>query len=168
MFRFLQSPVFRMPVVTEGPQNHVLQELARVDRTVYAQISRQLEPFVLRHEAVLGVARAGADYVYFVESGVVSLVASSRNGNSVEVAVVGSEGVAGIADALGTIPTPYGLIVQLAGLAYRAPRDLVREHILSCSALHASLMQYSQLLMHQLAQSALCNRFHSAEQRFAS
>jgi CRP-like cAMP-binding protein len=62
---------------------------------------------------------------------------------------------------------PYRLVVQLPGLAYRAPKDLIREHILSCSALHELLMNYSQRVMHQLAQSAVCNRFHSSVQRLA-
>jgi CRP-like cAMP-binding protein len=108
-----------------------------------------------------------SDFLYFIESGVVSLVATTRTGNSVEVALIGREGVAGIADALGRQPLPYGLIVQLPGLAYRAPKALIREHILSCSALHELLMDYSQRVMHQLAQSALCNRFHTSVQRLA-
>jgi len=75
--------------------------------------------------------------------------------------------VAGIADALGSRPLPYALVVQLPGLAYRAPKELIREHIFTCSALHELLMNYSQRVMHQLAQSALCNRFHSSVQRLA-
>ena len=80
---------------------------------------------------------------------------------------MGREGVAGVADALGDKPLPYDLVVQLSGLAYRAPKELVRKHILSCSALHELLMNYSQRMMHQLAQSAVCNRFHTSVQRLA-
>jgi CRP-like cAMP-binding protein len=116
---------------------------------------------------MLGTPRVAAEFTYFVESGIVSLVASTRAGNSVEVAVVGREGVAGIADALGSQPLPYSLVVQLSGLAYRVPKHVIREHILSCSALHELLMDYSQRVMHQLAQSALCNRFHTSVQRLA-
>jgi CRP-like cAMP-binding protein len=97
----------------------------------------------------------------------VSLVASTKTGSSVEVALIGREGVAGIADALGNQPLPYGLVVQIPGLAYRAPKSVIREHILTCSALHELLMDYSQRVMHQLAQSALCNRFHTSVQRLA-
>ena len=111
--------------------------------------------------------RAHLDFIYFIDSGIVSLVAETRSGSSVDVALVGREGVAGIADALGRARLPYRLVVQLPGLAYRAPRALIREHILSCSTLHALLMDYSQSVMHQLAQSALCNRFHTSEQRLA-
>jgi len=148
-------------------KNRVLMGLARSDRIVFRQLLEQMEPFALQRGAILGSPRVAWDSVYFVESGIVSLVATTRNGNSVEVALVGNEGVAGVADALGNQPLPYSLVVQLPGLAYRAPKDLIREHILSCSALHELLMDYSQRVMHQLAQSALCNRFHTSVQRLA-
>ena len=149
------------------PENRLLQALAQADRGVFLKLAKELEPFPLQSGVLLGHRRTVTDYSYFVESGIVALVASTRGGSSVEVALVGREGVAGIADALGNQPLPYGLVVQLPGLAYRAPRDLIREHILSCSTLHALLMDYSQSVMHQLAQSALCNRFHTSEQRLA-
>jgi CRP-like cAMP-binding protein len=151
----------------ERTRNDVLRELAQSDQSVFAQLMRHLEPYPLQRGDLLGTPRALTDFLYFIDSGVVSLVANTRSGNSVEVALVGREGVAGIADALGNRPMPYTLVVQLAGLAYRAPKELIREHILSCSALHELLMNYSQRVMHQLAQSALCNRFHSSVQRLA-
>ena len=154
-------------MVAKRPGNHVLAELAQSEITVFNQLARELEPHPLQQGMVLGAPRVAADCMYFVESGIVALVASTRAGNSVEVALVGKEGVAGIADALGSQPLPYGLVVQLPGLAYRVPKDVIREHIFSCSALHGLLMDYSQHVMHQLAQSALCNRFHTSVQRLA-
>jgi CRP-like cAMP-binding protein len=155
------------PCVTERTHNEVLRGLALSDQAAFEQLMGDLEPHVLQRGALLGAARAVTEFLYFVDSGVVSLVANTRGGNSVEVAVVGREGVAGIADALGNHPLPYSLIVQLPGLAYRARKELIREHIFSCSALHELLMNYSQRVMHQLAQSALCNRFHTSVQRLA-
>jgi CRP-like cAMP-binding protein len=153
--------------MTEQLQNRVLRQLAEADADVYAQLVRNLEPHPMRQGVALSEPRHATDFVYFVDSGVVSLVATTRAGSSVEVALVGREGVAGLSDALGTQPLPYGLLVQLPGLAYRAPKDVIREHILSCSALHGLLMDCSQRMMHQLAQSALCNRFHTSVQRLA-
>ena len=147
--------------------NLVLREFARSERRVFDELAKELEPCPLQRGAVLGRPRVLTDFVYFVESGIVSLVASTRAGNSVEVALIGKEGVAGIADALGAQPLPYGLVVQLPGLAYRAPKSVIREHIMSCSAVHDLLMDYSQRVMHQLAQSALCNRFHTSVQRLS-
>jgi CRP-like cAMP-binding protein len=154
-------------LISERPGNHLLRELALSDGAVFSQLARELEPHPLQRASVLGTPTAAAEFTYFVESGIVSLVASTRAGNSVEVALVGREGVAGIADALGNQPLPYRLVVQLSGLAYRVPKGVIREHILSCSALHELLMDYSQRVMHQLAQSALCNRFHTSVQRLA-
>jgi CRP-like cAMP-binding protein len=145
----------------------VLRKLGDSDGDVFRRLIDDLEPVPLQRGLALSPSRLVSDFVYFIDSGVVSIVASTRNGHSVEVALVGREGVAGLADALGTRPLPYGLMVQLPGLAYRAPKVVIREHILSCSALHELLMDYSQHVMHQLAQSALCNRFHTSVQRLA-
>ena len=154
-------------MVATRPENRLLQELYHADRGVFLRLVKELEPYALQSGVLLGHPRAVSDFSYFVESGVVSLVATTRSGSSVEVALIGREGVAGIADALGNQPLPYGLVVQLPGLAYRVPKAVIREHIFSCSALHELLMDYSQRVMHQLAQSALCNRFHTSVQRLA-
>lgn len=154
-------------MAVDGTRNHVLQELARFDRPVFDRLVADLEPHPLHRGAVLAEPRSLNSSVYFVDSGVVSLVATTRSGSSVEVALVGREGAAGISCALGGRALPYGLIVQLSGLAYRAPTAIVREHVLSCSPLHDLVLEYSQGLMHQLAQSALCNRFHTSVQRLA-
>ena len=154
-------------MVSTRPENRLLRELASLDRGVFAKLVKQMEPFALQSGALLGHPRTITEFSYFIESGIVSLVASTKNGSSVEVALIGREGVAGITDALGNQPLPYGLVVQLPGLAYRVPKSVIREHIFSCSALHELLMDYSQRVMHQLAQSALCNRFHTSEQRLA-
>jgi CRP-like cAMP-binding protein len=154
-------------VTPDRIRNTLLVELSKTDRRVFQQLMDALDPHPMQRGAVLGSVRALSEFAYFIDSGVVSLVAHTRTGSSVEVALVGREGVAGIADALGSLPLPYGLVVQLPGLAYRAPKALIREHIMSCSALHELLMNYSQRVMHQLAQSAVCNRFHTSVQRLA-
>jgi CRP-like cAMP-binding protein len=154
-------------MVTTRPENRLLRQLDEADRGVFTKLITQMEPYVLQSGAQLGNPRSVTEFSYFIESGIVSLVAAAKNGSSVEVALIGREGVAGIADALGNQPLPYGLVVQLPGLAYRVPKAVIREHILSCSTLHELLMDYSQRMMHQLAQSALCNRFHTSEQRLA-
>lgn len=153
--------------MAERTRNVLLQHLARADAGVFAEISQDLEPIVLERSAVLGPARLHSEWVYFVEAGIVSLVAATRAGSSVEVALVGREGAAGITDALGQRTVPYRLIVQVPGFAHRAPKGVIRRHIMTCTALHGLLMDYSQHIVHQLAQSALCNRFHTSVQRLA-
>lgn len=154
-------------MVSDRLHNGVLRQLAEADHEVFTRFADDLEPFPLQRAAVLAPPRAPTDFVYFIDSGLVSLVATTQNGSSVEVALIGSEGAAGVADALGDRTLPYSLVVQIGGLAYRVPKAIVREHIFSCSALHQLLMTHSQSVMHQLAQSALCNRFHTALQRLA-
>src|SRR6187399_3591579 len=166
MLRFLQLKP-KAEMVATRPENRLLQELYHADRGVFMKLVKELEPHALQSGTLLGHARTVTDFSYFIESGIVSLVATTKNGSSVEVALIGREGVAAIADALGNQPLPYGLVVQLPGLAYRVPKGVIREHIFSCSALHELLMDYSQRVMHQLAQSALCNRFHTSVQRLA-
>lgn len=148
-------------------RNRILREFARSSPAEFAKFAEALEPTVLERGAVLGTARTRTESVYFVESGIVSLVATTSAGHSLDVAIIGSEGVAGVADALGQYPLPYAWVVQLQGHAYRAPTAVLRDHILSCSDLHGQLMAYSQLVVHQLAQSAVCNRFHSSLQRLS-
>jgi CRP-like cAMP-binding protein len=154
-------------VTAEHMRNRILRELARLSPEGFASFADLLEPVALARGGVIGAPRLRAEYAHFVEAGIVSLVASTRSGRSLEVAIVGDEGVAGIADALGQHPLPYTWVVQVPGLAYRVPTRVLREHILSCSELHELLMNYSQEVMHQLAQSALCNRFHTSVQRLA-
>src|SRR5207237_48302 len=120
----------------------VLSELAKSDRKVFQQLMQELDPHPLQRGAVLGSVRANTDYVYFIESGVVSLVANTNNGSSVEVALVGREGVAGLADALGG-HAPRSAVSQAAStlrdkgiIDYRRGvltiRNTARLHKVSC------------------------------------
>jgi CRP-like cAMP-binding protein len=148
-------------------QNRLLRQLAKSDPVVYDRLYEDLQPAPLERGTVLGELRERTEWAYFVDAGVVSLVAETGSRQSLEVAVVGREGVAGFADALGGRGLPYRLVVQLPGLAYRVRTKVVRDHVFSCTSLHELLMSYSQFLMHQLAQSAVCNRFHTSVQRLA-
>jgi CRP-like cAMP-binding protein len=163
---FAESPS-EGAVNNEHMRNRILRELARLSPESYTRLVEQLEPVSLTRGGVIGAPRLRAESAHFIESGIVSLVASTSGGRSLEVAIVGDEGVAGITDALGEHPLPYTWVVQVPGLAYRVPTRVIREHILSCSELHELLMTYSQEVMHQLAQSAVCNRFHTSQQRLA-
>src|SRR5687767_5153721 len=151
----------------DSNQNHLLKKLAAVDPDVYKRFVRELEPMPLERGALLTKARQRTKWVYFVESGIISLVAGTRHGQSLEVAIVGREGVAGFADALGRRRLPYRLTVQLPGVAYRVRTAVIEQHVYTCTAVHDLLMGYSQFLMHQLSQSAICSRFHTSVQRLA-
>jgi CRP-like cAMP-binding protein len=154
-------------VAVELTQNRLLHRLATSDWRVYSELVNELQPVTMERGALLCAARERTEWIYFIDSGIVSLVAGTSSGRSLEVAIVGREGAAGFADALGTRGAPYRLTVQLPGLAYRVRTEVIKKHVMSCDTLHELLMAYSQFLMHQLAQSAVCNRFHSSVQRLA-
>ena len=152
---------------TQLMQNDLLRRLAKSDPVTYDRLLDDLQPTPLERGGVLGAARERIHWAYFVDSGVVSLVGETKGGQSLEVAAVGKEGVAGFSDALGGRGLPYRLVVHLPGLAYRIRTDVVKAHVFSCTPLHELLMGYSQFVMHQLAVSAVCSRFHGSVQRLA-
>jgi len=152
---------------TNRINNGLLRHLAKSAPEAFAHIADELEPVPLDRWARLCGAHERRRWVYFPESGVVSLVGATAEGESVQIAFVGNEGVAGIADVLGIQSMPFALIVQLPGLAYRLPSTVAKHHVFSCTALHDLLMAHAQSMILQLAQSAICNRFHTAVQRLS-
>lgn len=148
-------------------RNHVLRKLAREDPSVYEELTAGLQPVALHRGVQLAGPGEKSESVYFIEEGVISMIGDARNGATVEVAVVGVEGIAGLSALLGSRPVPYRLTVQIAGLAYRAPGKLIRHHLFGCRALHDPLLEHTQSMILQLTQSVICSRFHTATQRLA-
>lgn len=108
-----------------------------------------------------------APYVYFPTEGVLSLVGTTSSGGTVELAVVGSEGVAGLSAILGSQFLPFRVVAQIPGSAIRIPTDVVSREVSECRDLHHRVLAYTHQLIAQVAQSAICNRFHNAKQRLA-
>lgn len=106
-------------------------------------------------------------FLYLPTRGVLSLVGSTSGGATVEVAVVGNEGVASVSAALGGDWLPYRIVTQVPGRAIRVPTDVVSSLIGECGGLHERLLAYAHQMIAQVAQSAVCNRFHNAKQRLA-
>lgn len=115
------------------------------------------------------VAEAGqpAEYVYFPLDGVLSLVGATEGGSTVEVAIVGREGVASVSALLGRKRLPFRIVAQVGGKALRAPTDALAKQLHGCGQFHERLLVYSESLIFQVGQSAICNRFHNAKQRLA-
>jgi CRP-like cAMP-binding protein len=116
---------------------------------------------------VITDAGSPANYVYFPLEGVVSLVGTTIGGHTVELAVVGNEGVASISAVLGVNRLPFRVVTQIPGRALRVPTQLVSKLMAECGDLHTRLLDYTHYLIAQMAQSAICNRFHNARQRLA-
>lgn len=148
---------------TRENQNRLLQALSNEE---YRRFTAKLQPFHLTRGKVLYDAGDRADFVYFPLSGVVSLLSSTENGEVVEVGVIGNEGTTCIPVIRHAQEMPYRLLIQIPGEAVRCRAEAVREEFVRGERLHNLLICYTHSLFAQIAQSAVCNRFHMAEARF--
>ncbi len=115
--------------------------------------------------SVLFEAGETSRFVYFPTTAIVSLLYVMENGASAEIAVVGNEGMVGIALFMGGGSTSSRALVQSAGEAFRMPAEkFKKEFNRSTAALHL-LLRYTQALITQMAQTAVCNRHHSLDQQ---
>ncbi|MGV8943811.1 Crp/Fnr family transcriptional regulator [Thermomonas sp.] len=103
-------------------------------------------------------------HVYFPTTAIVSLFYIMEDGSSAESAVVGNEGVVGISLFMGGDSTTSRAVVQCAGKAFRLPSNVVKEEFHRAPVLHL-LLRYTQALITQMAQTAVCNRHHSLDQQ---
>ncbi|MDH4288753.1 MAG: Crp/Fnr family transcriptional regulator, partial [Aquincola sp.] len=104
-------------------------------------------------------------HVYFPTTAIVSLLYVMEDGASAEIAVVGNEGLVGIALFMGGQSTPSRAVVQSAGKGYRMRAGIVKEEFDHSSAVLHLLLRYTQALITQMAQTAVCNRHHSLDQQ---
>src|SRR5687768_16086580 len=104
-------------------------------------------------------------HVYFPTSCIVSLLYVLENGASAEIAVVGYEGVVGVSIFMGGETTPSRAVVQSAGEAYRLPGQAVKDEFTRGGAMQHLMLRYTQSLITQMAQTAVCNRHHSVDQQ---
>ncbi len=116
---------------------------------------------------VLQVPHAKIDYCYFIETGMVSKVAPLADGEPIEVGMVGSEGMVGLAALLGADRSPLEAIVQLAGTALRIDASALVSRFDKSLPLRRVILPYVQAMMVQISQTAACNGRHEAPQRLA-
>ena len=105
------------------------------------------------------------DHVYFPTTSIVSLLYVMEDGDSAEIAVVGNEGILGIALFMGGETTPSRAVVQSAGFGYRLKANFLKTEFNRGGAAMRLLLRYTQALITQMAQTAVCNRHHSVEQQ---
>jgi CRP-like cAMP-binding protein len=104
-------------------------------------------------------------HVYFPTTCIVSLLYVMEDGASAEIAVVGNEGLVGVALFMGGETTPSRALVQSAGYGYRLKGQLLKQEFNRAGAVQHLLLRYTQALLTQMAQTAVCNRHHSVEQQ---
>jgi len=104
-------------------------------------------------------------HVYFPADCIVSLLYVMEDGASAEIAVVGNEGLVGVALFMGGETTPSRAVVQSAGFAYRLPGASIKLEFNRGGAMQELMLRYTQALLTQMAQTAVCNRHHSVDQQ---
>ena len=143
-------------------QNHVLAALPPGDRE---RLVPQLELVPLPLGGVLYESGRELRHVYFPTDSIVSLLYVMQDGASAEIAVVGNEGAVGISLFMGGESTPSRAVVQSAGHAYRLKAEVLKREFARGGDLQHLLLRYTQALITQMAQTAVCNRHHSVDQQ---
>lgn len=133
----------------------------------FAILQPHLQQTAVHRGAVLIEAGQPATHLYFPETALLCLVGSTETGATVEVALVGREGVAVVSAALGRQRLPFRVVGQLDGTAWRIPTEVITRELHRCRHLHERFLTYSHHVIAQVGQSAICNRFHTSKQRLA-
>ena len=139
--------------------------LAALPAAQYAQVFAQLELVPMALGQMLYEPGTQMRHAYFPTSSIVSLHYVTESGASAETAGVGNEGVVGVPLFMGGDSTTSSAVVQTAGHAYRLERNLLKQEFDQGGLLQRLLLRYSQALLTQMAQTAVCNRHHSVEQQ---
>lgn len=141
------------------------QLLAALPPAELKRLSDHLELVPMRLGDFLYEPGEQLQHAYFPTTSIVSLHYVTESGASAEIAGVGNEGVVGISLFMGGDTTPSSAVVQTAGHAYRLPRRLLKGEFDRAGPIHLLLLRYTQALITQMTQTAVCNRHHSVEQQ---
>ena len=144
--------------------NHLL---AAMSRKAYLRMLTRLEPVTLDYGQVLYEPHGPIVHVYFPSNCLISLLTAVDKSRSLEVGMVGNEGMVGMPMALGIGVSAVRALVQGTGTALRMTTAHFRAEFRTNLALQHALFRYTHLLMAQVSQTAACNRFHNAEERLA-
>lgn len=154
-----------MPSVKDVGSTFNNRLLAALPREEYERLSPHLELVRLPPGKILYNAGEIVRYAYFPRGGMVSLLSITEEGRTIEVGMIGNEGMTGVPVILRSGMAPYQVMVQLAGNALRIRGDALREAFNRGGTLQDLLLRYTHSLLIQVAQSAACNRFHTVEER---
>ena len=153
----------QLDTVQNNPnQNHLLAALPTED---FNRLAQYLELVVMPLGKVIYESGELLQHAYFPTSSVVSLQYVMESGSSAETAGVGNEGVVGVSLFMGGNTTPSSAVVVISGYAYRLERHRIQLEFERAEFLQRLLLRYTQALMTQITQTAVCNRYHTLEQQ---
>ncbi len=142
------------------------QLLAAVPSDALDRWQGRLELVELSRHQPLYSAGQSPEYVYFPTTAIVSLLSITQEGSTAEVALVGNDGVVGISYLLGAAHAATDAVVQSAGRALRISARFFKGEVETSCGVMKIVMRYAQAVMGQMAQTAVCNRYHSIDQQF--
>jgi CRP-like cAMP-binding protein len=154
-----------MPTTTEARDPAGNKLLARLPREDYERILPHLKPVSFSLGEVVYESGGRMEHIYFPTSAIISLLYTMENGSSAEMGVAGNEGLVGIALFMGGDTTPNRAIVQGAGGAVRMQAGVLRDEFRRGGPFQSLLLRYTQALITQMSQTAVCNRLHTVEQQ---
>ncbi len=131
----------------------------------YQRLRPHLHRIPLEYKKSLYRANKPIEFVYFIETGVGSLVNTMKNGNAAEVGTIGNEGVVGLPIVFGDNRAPTSVYVQVPSAGLRMKAALFKKELTRSASMRAVMLHYAHAFFNQVAQSAACNQFHSIEQR---
>lgn len=137
--------------------------LASLPEHELASLARHLETVHLEKGEVVYITGDRIRYAYFPVGGLFSLLSTTETGSTVEIAMVGNEGMVGLPVILKNGTTPYEVIVQLATEAFRIKAEVLQEEFNKGGALQEFVLRYLNVLIAQVSQLTICNRFHTLE-----
>ncbi|MEP6569625.1 MAG: Crp/Fnr family transcriptional regulator [Acidobacteriota bacterium] len=146
----------------EAAQNNLLSSI-RADEL--ERLLPNLQLLSLPLGKVLYESGEKMDYIYFPTTAIISLLYIMENGSSAEIGVVGNDGMIGIAIFMGGDTTPNRAVVQSAGKAFKMKSSQMKDEFTLGGRFHNICLRYTQALITQISQTAVCNRLHSVDQQ---
>lgn len=148
--------------ISEAHANRLLGLLPLKD---YQRLRPNLHRIPLEYKQSLYRANKPIEFIYFIETGVGSLVNTMKNGDAAEVGTIGNEGLVGLPIVLGDNRAPTNVYVQVPGSGLRIRASLFEKELAQSKSMRTVMLHYSHAFFNQVAQSAACNHYHSLQQR---
>jgi CRP-like cAMP-binding protein len=149
----------------KAPDAHLNRLLGLLSSRDYERLRPHLHRVPLAYRQSLYRVRQRLGFVYFIESGVGSLVNTMANGAAAEVGTIGNEGMVGLPLLLGDDRAPTSVYVQVPGMGLRMTAARFSAELAHSASMRTVMLRYAHALFNQVAQSAACNHFHTLQQR---
>ena len=148
----------------DSTNNYILKSLPE---EVHQLLLPHLEQIELALGAIIHAANEPFKHVYFPDDAMISIVALLEDGESIEVGVVGFEGMLGVDVIMGVESSPHASMAQIAGRGHRIKAEILKQEFERNPELRRLLLRYTRSMLIQISQTAVCNRLHLIEQRLA-